>query len=72
MDHMHKADMNVPRATHTTHTYFVDILGCGISHVKTDILSRYVNFLKSLIESPCMEVLVNIVARDSRTTTKEN
>ena len=62
----------VPRATHT---YFVDmLLGCGISHVKTDILARYVNFFKSLRESPSMEVsvLVNIVARDIRTTTGGN
>ena len=67
-----KLTWNVPRATHT---YFMDmLLGCGISHVKTDILARYVNFFKSLRESPSMEVsvLVNIVARDIRTTTGGN
>ena len=58
-----------------THTYFVDrLLGCGISHVRTDILARYVKFFKSLRESPSMEVsvLAHIVARDVRTTTGSN
>ena len=67
-----KLSWQVPRATHT---YFVDmLLGCGISHVKSDILARYVNFNKSLRSSPSMEVsvLVNIVARDIRTTTGRN
>ena len=41
-----KLTWNVSRVTHT---YFMDmLLGCGISHVRTDILARYVNFLKSL------------------------
>jgi hypothetical protein len=67
-----KLAWQVPRGTLT---YFVDrLLGCGISHVRRDILARYVNFLKSLRESPSMEVsvLVNIVARDIRTTTGSN
>ena len=67
-----KLAWNVPRATHT---YFVDmLLGCDLSHVKTDLLARYVNFHKSLRESPSMEVavLVNLVARDIRTTTGSN
>ena len=67
-----KLTWQVPRATHT---YFVDmLLGCGISHVKSDILARYVNFNKSLRLSPSMEVsvLVNIVARDIRTTIGRN
>ena len=58
-----------------THTYFVDrMLGCGISHVRSDIMSRYIKFFKSLRESPSVEVsvVVNIVARDIRTTTGNN
>ena len=63
---------HVPRGTHT---YFVDrLLGCGISHVKNDILARYVTFFQSLRKSPCMEVsvLAHMVARDIRTTTGNN
>ena len=55
-----------------THTYFVDrMLDCWISHVRTDILGRYIKFFSSLRESPSMEVsvLAHIVARDVRTTT---
>ena len=60
---------------HGTHTYFVDrLLGCGLSHVKTDILAKYIKFFRSLRESPSMEVsvLAHIVARDIRTTTGQN
>jgi hypothetical protein len=58
-----------------THTYFVDrMLDCGISHVRTDILGRYVKFFSSLGASPSMEVsvLAHIVSRDVRTTTGSN
>ena len=67
-----KLAWQVPRGSHT---YFVErLLNCGISHVKTDILSRYVNFFKSLRRSPSMEVSImsHIVARDIRTTTGRN
>ena len=67
-----KLAWQVPRGTHT---YFVDrVLSCGISHVKTDILAKYVKFFRSLRESPSMEVSVlsHIVARDVRTTTGNN
>ena len=67
-----KLAWQVPRGTHT---YFVDrVLSCGISHVKTDIISKYVKFFLSLRESPSMEVSVLslIVARDVRTTTGNN
>ena len=67
-----KLAWGVPRGTHT---YFVDrMLGSGISHVRTDILSRYIKFFKSLRESPSIEVsgLAHIVARDVRTTTGMN
>ena len=40
-----KLAWQVPRGTHT---YFVErMLGCGISHVRTDILARYVKFMMS-------------------------
>ena len=72
MDHAWNTNIklawNVPRGTHT---YFVDrMLGCGISHVKTDVIGRYIKFFKSLRESPSMEVsvLVHFVARDVWTT----
>ena len=44
---------------------------CGLSHVKTDILARYVKYLASLARSPSMEVVVlaNLVARDVRMAT---
>ena len=50
------------------------VLSCGISHVKTDIVAKYVKFFKSLRESPSREVSVlsHIVARDVRTTTGNN
>ena len=67
-----KLAWQVPRGTHT---YMVDrLLSCGISHVRDDILARYVTFLKSLRESPSVEVsvLANIVSRDIRTTTGNN
>ena len=51
-----KLAWHVPRGTHT---YFVDrLLGCNISHVRTDMLAKYVNFFKSLRLSPSMEVSV--------------
>ena len=67
-----KLAWQVPRSTNT---YFVDrLLSCGISHVRDDILARYVTFLKSLRESPSEEVsvLVHLVGRDIRTTTGNN
>jgi hypothetical protein len=67
-----KLAWQVPRATHT---YFVErLLNCGLSHVRTDILARYVKYLTSLRSSPSMEVVVlaNLVARDVRTTTGAN
>ena len=62
----------VPRGTHT---YFVDrMLNCGISHMRTDIMARYIKFFKGLRESPSAEVsvLAHIVARDVRTNTGNN
>ena len=41
------------------------LLDCGLSHVRTDILARYVKYLTYLKSSPSMElvVLANLVAR---------
>ena len=67
-----KLAWQVPRSTHT---YFVErMLDCGLSHVRTDILARYVKYLSSLRNSPSMEVVVlaNLVARDVRTSTGAN
>ena len=53
----------VPRATHI---YFVDqLLSCGLTSLKTDMLSRYVKFVSSLQRSASAEVTVvaNIVLR---------
>ena len=67
-----KLAWQVPRSTHT---YFVDrLLSSGISHVRDDILARYVTFIQSLRKSPSPEVsvLVHLVGRDIRTTTGNN
>ena len=50
------------------------MLDCGISHVRTDIIARYVRYMQALRKSPSMEVVVlaNLVARDMRTTTGGN
>ena len=45
-----------------------------MSHVRTDILARYVKYLTSPRSSPSMEVVVlaNLLARDVRTTNGAN
>ena len=50
------------------------MLACVISHIRDDLLARYVTFLRALRRSPSKEVsvLVNIVGRDIRTTTGSN
>ena len=67
-----KLAWHVPRQTHS---YFVDhLLGCGITSVKTDILSRYVGFVRALRSSPSKEVrtLVNMMGRDLGSCTGSN
>ena len=62
----------VPRASHT---YFVErLLSCGISHIRDDLMARYVTFLQSLRRSPSKEVsvLVHIASKDIRATTGNN
>ena len=63
---------SVPRASHT---YLVDqLLSCGLTSLKTDILARYVKFVSSLQCSAATEVTVvaNIVLRDVRSDTGAN
>ena len=57
-----KLAWQVPRGTHT---YFVDqLLGCDMTSVKVDILSRYCKFVRGLRTSPSMKVAVmSAVAR---------
>ena len=58
-----------------TRTYLLQqVLSCGLDSARTDILVRFTKFLKSLRNSPSMEVraLVNLVSRDIKTTTGSN
>ena len=66
-----KLAWGVPRATHS---YFLDYLSGGLVTVRRDILTRYVNFYRSLMSSPCREVniLSRVVAKDIRSTTARN
>ena len=67
-----KVAWDVPRATHT---YLVDnLLSCGLLNVKQQLVSRFVNFFRSLLKSQSKEVKVvaSIVARCARSTTGRN
>ena len=67
-----KLAWNVPRSTHS---YLVDnLLGVNHQSTKNQLMSRYVNFFKSLLKSKSDEVkiLSNIVARDVRSVTGKN
>ena len=58
-----------------TRTYLVQqVLACGTSSARTDILTRYSKFFKGLRNSPSREVavLANLVARDRRSVTGSN
>ena len=51
-----KLAWQVPRATHT---YFVyHLLNCGMTSVRMDIMARYTKFVRGLMASPSMEVMV--------------
>ena len=63
---------DVPRATRT---YLVQqLLNCGVTSARVDILARYGGFLRSLRMSPCQEVRVmaNLATRDVRSVTGSN
>ena len=67
-----KVAWDVPRATHT---YLVDnLLSCGLLNVKQQLVSRFVNFFRSLLKSQSTEVKVvaSIVARCARSITGRN
>ena len=67
-----KLTWQVPRATHT---YFLEqLLSCGHSSVRTDILARYTRYVSGLRTSPSMEVAVmfGVAHGDLRTVTGRN
>ena len=67
-----KLAWDCPRATRT---YLVQqVLGCGSTSARTEIMARYCRFFQGLRSSPSREVatLVNLVARDIRTCTGNN
>ena len=67
-----KLAWHVPRATRTF--LLQNVLACGITSAKVEILARYANFFQGLRASPSHEVsvLANIVGRDLRSTTGSN
>ena len=67
-----KLAWNCPRATRT---YLVQqVLGCGMTSARTEIMARYCKFFQGLRSSPSKEVcvLVNLVTRDIRSSTGKN
>ena len=67
-----KLAWEVPRATRR---YLAQqVLSCGLSSVRVDILSKFVGFFQSLRGSPCPEVsfLASLVGRDIRSITGKN
>ena len=57
-----------------THRYVVDALSNSMTSIKTDVLSRFIKFSKSLESSPSMEVrsMYRRVKDDRRSTTGNN
>ena len=63
---------NLPRQTHR---YFVDnLLSCGLPSIRSQVLNRYGNFVRSLLSSPSKEVAVvaRITAMDASSITGLN
>ena len=59
----------------STHRYFVNnMLASGFVSIRTKLLSRYVKFFKSLVNSSSVEIrlLANIVSQDRSSTTGMN
>ena len=56
------------------HRVYTDLLSCGHSSIKEDLLSRYVKFFSLLLRSPAPEVAIvaRIAAADIRSTTGSN
>ena len=58
-----------------TRSYLVqEVLACGSTSARTDIMARFCKFFQSLRRSPCREVavLANLMARDVRSTVGKN
>jgi hypothetical protein len=69
---LQKLAWDFPRGTRT---YLLQqVLVCGTSSARTDILTRYCKFFKSLRNSPSWEVAVlsNLIARDRRSVDGSN
>ena len=67
-----KLAYNIPRSTHT---YLVEhCLAAGFVPVRTEMMARYVKFHQNLLQSKSFEVqvLVNLVSKDIRSTTAKN
>ena len=62
----------VPRSTHTS--LVENLLAKNYLPVKTELMSRFVNFYSSLLESPSNEVkiMATLVKKDARSTTAKN
>ena len=58
-----------------TRTYLLQqVLACGNTSAKVDIMARYSRFFQDLRRSPCKEVsiLANLISRDKRSVTGKN
>ena len=67
-----KLSWDCPRATRT---YLVQqVLACGSTSARTEIMARYCKFFQGLRSSPCREVaiLANLLGRDIRSNTGNN
>ena len=67
-----KLAWDCPRATRS---YLLqEVLACGTTSARSEIMARYGKFFRGLRSSPCREVaiLANLVARDIRSTTGSN
>ena len=63
---------NLPRQTHS---YFVDnLLSCGYQSLRSQVISRYANFVRTLLASPSKEVAVvaRIAGMDVSSNTGKN
>ena len=63
---------DLPRGTHTN--FVKDFLSCDLPSIKTQCISRYVNFLNSILNSPSKEVaiLARIVRENVNSITGRN
>ena len=67
-----KLAYNIPRSTHT---YLVEnYLAAEFTPIRTELMARYIKFYDSLLNSKSLEiqVLVNTITKDARSTTSRN